>query len=384
MNFESFSILLFLGAIGVLAFIDRKNIEMKYVILIRRTQKGKETIKRLAKKHEKFLTRFADVSIIAAFIVSIVGLLFLFRFPGVRFMFPKVFPGEPSEAVQQNAFFIPIWYWVIAIFVIITPHELSHGLLAAIEKIRINSLGVVLFLIFPGAFVEPDEEQFQKSKPLTKMRVAAVGSMANLVVFVLLMIMVFGLGKLGSVMFDPKGVQFENTIPNTPADDVGLKGVITGINDQEIKDAYDLSEILDSIKPGERIKITTTKGEYELKTIEHPDNASRSYIGIGNISTKLDYTKRFMFLGNPETGANVYIWFTELFGWIAFLDLNVAVANLLPFLPFDGGVIWQALFEKFFKKKQAQKMIMVLSVITYGVLILNLVGGKNILKLFGG
>ena len=38
-------------------------------------------------------------------------------------------------------------------------HEFSHGILARVENVKINSIGLLLFAIIPGAFVEPDEEK---------------------------------------------------------------------------------------------------------------------------------------------------------------------------------------------------------------------------------
>jgi len=379
MNGESISIILFLLTLGILIFLDRKNIELKYGAIIRRTKKGRKIIRKLAKKYERSLKVFSNVSVGLAFIVSIIGFYLLLTIPGVRFMAPKIFPGKPSETVQRYVFFIPLWYWIIAVFVIMTPHELSHGLIAVVEKIKIKSLGVFLFLVFPGAFVEQDEEEFQKSEPLTRMRIASVGSIANLMVFLILMGMFISLIKLWPVIFEENGVEFENTIPGTPADDVNLEGVITRINDHEIRSVYDLSDALSSVKPGERIVIVTTKGEYELNTVKHPENASLPFIGIGNISTRIEYSRQFKSLGNPRTVVNVYEWVLDLLGWIAFLDINVAVANLLPFLPFDGGVIWQSLLEKFLDKKKAKKLTIILSVITYFVLFLKF-NGVNLLR----
>ena len=165
MDFEFLSVIVFFGIIGILIFKDRKNIEFKPLLIIRRTEKGKDKIKNFAKRYRKALNIFANIAVVFAFILSIIGFIYLLKVPGVRFLFPKVFPGEVSEGVSKVALFIPLWYWVIALFIIIFPHELAHGLISVIEKIKISSMGVLLFLIFPGAFVEPDEVQFQKVKP---------------------------------------------------------------------------------------------------------------------------------------------------------------------------------------------------------------------------
>ncbi|PIV68163.1 MAG: hypothetical protein COS07_05135, partial [Candidatus Aenigmarchaeota archaeon CG01_land_8_20_14_3_00_37_9] len=116
------------------------------------------------------------------------------------------------------------------------------------------------------------------------------------------------------------------------------------------------------------------------KTIENPDNSSYSFIGISRVSTKLEYKNGFSPLGDPSKSLIVYSWVSGLLGWIFMLDISIAVANLLPFLPFDGGVIWEGIFEKITKKKDlAKKMIKVLSAVTYALLVINLIG----LKVFG-
>lgn len=94
-----------------------------------------------------------------------------------------VVPAVPIKGLCTHAFCVPFWFWIISIFVIITPHELSHGFLMAAEKIKIKSLGFVWLLVFPGAFVEPDEKQFQKAKPVKRMKIASVGSIANIILF---------------------------------------------------------------------------------------------------------------------------------------------------------------------------------------------------------
>ena len=384
MDFEFLSIIAFFGILAILIFKDRKNIEFKPLLIIRRTEKGKDKIERFAKKYSKILNVFANVAVILGFALSIFGFVYLFTFPSVKFLFPKVFPGEVSEGASKIAFFIPLWYWVIALFVIIFPHELAHGLITVIEKIKITSMGLILFLIFPGAFVEPDEVKFQRSKPRTRMRIASVGSIANIAVMLILVLLIFAWNFLGIIVFQEAGIIFENTIPDTPADDAGMKGVITEINGKEVRDLKDLSDILSDVNPGDTVRVVTTEGEYSFETIENPEDSSQSFMGIGNISIRLDYKYGLTFLGDASKGAAVYSWFGGLFTWVAFLNLNIAIANLLPFLPFDGGVMWQALFEKITKKKKfAKRMITALSIITYCLLVVNLIGIDRITRLLG-
>jgi len=382
-NLEIISIVFFWGLLGILIYKDRKNIDFSLPLITRRTEKGKGRIKKIAKRHIKALKIFSTVSIFLAIILSIAGIILLSQFPGAKLVFPKAFPGEASEAVQQYVFFVPLWYWIISIFVITIFHELSHALVAITEKIKIKSMGAFLLLVFPGAFVEMDEKQFRKSKPSTRMKIAAVGSIGNVVVFLFLVLLIFFVGLVGSALFETNGVNFENTIQETPAHDIDLSGTIIKINSESVVDIYQFDGILASITPGENITITTSEGVYNLTTSPHPNNESKSYIGIGSVSTNLDYSEKFSFLGNPKISVSIFFWLSQLLFWVAFIDINVAVANLLPFLPFDGGILWNAIFEKFLNKKAANIITILLSFLTYSLLILNLVGIDRILSLIG-
>ena len=386
MNFESLSIVLFLTVLGVLVIMDRKNIEFKFFMITRRTKKGKNKIREIGLRHAKAFKVYASIAIIVAIIASLVGMGFLLKNltlgePGVKFLLPKIFPGEPSEGVQKHVAFIPLWYWIITIFIIIVPHELSHGFVAAAEKIRIKSLGLILFLIFPGAFVEPDEDQFRKSRPSTRMKVAAVGSFANFLVFLLLLGVIFGMSVIVPKIFVANGVVFSQTIAGMPAAAVGLRGVLTAKQGQEVRSVDDLSEILASAAPGTEIDIRTTEGLFTVKTVENPDLEGQSFIGVSDVSTKLIYRDSFRSLGNPETGARIFFWFFNLFNGAAFVDINIAIANLSPLLPWDGGLIYQALLEKVFRKDVANKVIVGLSIFTFAVLILNIIGMGKIISL---
>jgi membrane-associated protease RseP (regulator of RpoE activity) len=248
MDVEFLSIIALFGILGTIIFIDRKNIEFG-IVFIRRTKKGKEWIKRFAEKHRKFFKFFGNVSILMAFLLSVFGFYYLFQWTGVRLILPKVFPGEVSEGVERVVFFMPLWYWVIGLFVIIVPHELFHGFLFALEKIKIKSTGLLLFLIFPGGFVEPDEEQFKNSKPITRMRVAAVGSITNVCIFILLLFL--GL-FLTNLFYEEKGmIVFPINNTSYPAKQTNLTGIITEINGNQIRNVGDFQMVIENQEPGD-------------------------------------------------------------------------------------------------------------------------------------
>jgi len=388
MNLEVLSIIVFFIGIAIVAYFDRKKIEFKKGVLYRRTKRGKNKIKQIAVKHKKFFKWFGNASVIIAFIVSIGGLFLLLQMTNMMIQKPEIGPSAklilpkvPVEGVCTHALCVPFWFWIIAIFVIITPHELMHGFLMATEKIRIKSLGLILFLIFPGAFVEPDEKQFQKSKPITRMRVASVGSIANIIVFLVLSGILLFYNFAASQIYETKGVQFEGVIDNTPAQEVGLKGTITEMNSYKINDYYDFASVLSNLTAGDKVNIVTTEGVFSFNAGSHPENETVAFIGISNISTSVEYNQKLSFLGQPNYSLTIYDWINKLFGWVILLNINVAIINLLPFLPFDGGVMWYSLFEKYFKKN-AKVMILGLTFFTYGIIILNVIGIGRIINLF--
>ena len=60
---------------------------------------------------------------------------------------------------------IPLFAGIISLAVLLVVHEFSHGLLARAAKVRLKSIGLLIFSIIPvGAFVEPDERQISKVK----------------------------------------------------------------------------------------------------------------------------------------------------------------------------------------------------------------------------
>ena len=389
MNFEILSILTFFGILATLVIIDRKNIEFG-LILMRRTKKGKKEIKEFAKKHKKFFNIFANVGLVIAILLSILGFFYLFKGTGVKLILPKVFPGEASESVQKFVFFMPLWYWVIGLFIILVPHELSHGFLFALEKIKIKSVGLFLLLIFPGGFVEPDEKQFQKSSPKKRMRIAAVGSIANVCVFILLIILSVLITKC---FYEENGVyvfQINNT--DYPAKQVNLTGIITEIDGNRIRNIQDFEIVLNQVNPGNNIQIKTYEKTYNITLIEHPDRPGKGFIGVSiaspNFLTRITRINPNVFYEVKESYTknqkSVIVWFSGLIDWVSLISIGVAVANLLPFLPFDGGIMWQAIFEKVTKKKEfSKRMIKILSTITYTLLILNLIGFENVLGILG-
>ncbi|MHB8361217.1 MAG: site-2 protease family protein, partial [Thermoplasmataceae archaeon] len=87
---------------------------------------------------------------------------------------------------------IPIGFGLIAFAVSIMVHELFHGITARKHGIKVNSVGIMFFIIPLGAFVEPDEEEINKADPIIKRRIVAAGPAINVVMAMLAFFILVG------------------------------------------------------------------------------------------------------------------------------------------------------------------------------------------------
>lgn len=381
-DFETLSALVFLLILGIVVIIDRKNIEFKYGVMLRRTQKGKELIYKIGKKYKNILKKMGIISIFVAIVASVIAFYLMLNSaysiltkpaqaaPGVRFIIPKI----PSEVACTYALCVPFWYWIIGILIILFSHELMHAFVARAENIKIDSFGFLSLIVLPGAFVEPDEKQLKRSSSLTKLKIFAAGSFGNLMIVLISTILIFASLTVVNAVMTGAGVKFETTEAGTPAYQANLKGTILEVNGEPTKTLTDFIDVLNKSKPGDEITITTTSGVYSLTAISNPDNSTKAYIGIKNVETDLVYSGLLTGLGevSPLT-IGVIDWFMNLFAWINFLNLGVGLINLLPLKPLDGGLIYEEIFNVVFKKKFPY-LIKILSIITLSLLVINVLG----------
>jgi len=391
MDLEIFLLIAFVGISLALILKDRKNVEFKYVLLIRRTKRFIKKIDEIVKKYGKAIKIYSLSAIFFSIAASLFGVYMLIQnlyfsithpeeaIPSVGMILPKV-PG--LEYPFPYIIGVPVSYWIISIFTILFSHEFSHALVARKEKIRIKSFGILLFLIFPGAFVEPDEEQIKKSKILTRLKIYSVGSFGNFLNVLVFLIISFLLFKLVLFFLEPVGIEYE-VIEETPASKANLEGTIMSVNEIRTKNIYEFINAMKSVKPGEVVKIKTEYKVYEIKTTNHPDNPELPYIGISFKRNKIEFKEEFNFLGKPSPflidflewlfGSPLFTPFTPgLFSWLIILNLLVGIFNVLPIKPLDGGFMYEAIFEKLFSKDKARKLVNLFSLFIILTILINI------------
>lgn len=382
MNLEILSVFAFFGVMIILVYLDRKNIEFKYGLVIRRTKKGKKLIYQFAEKHRKKLQILGNVGIIVCIAVSIYGFstLFissynvLFKPEQVQQAFAMVLPTVTGVEYPGFAIGVPFWYWIIGVFAVLMAHEPMHGFLARVEKITIKSFGVLLLIALPGAFVEPDEKQIKKLSMLKKMRIYAAGSFGNFILAALLAIIIFlcldPLLFRGAVAYGYLNYTEYNLTEPFPAENLNMTGTILSIDGMNVEDMKSLQEIMSDKLPGQTILIETTKGEYQLTLTKDPKNETRGYMGIFVGDTKV---LREEYRNDPTLSPILHST-TELLVWVLFLNAGIGTANLLPIKPLDGGLMFEEIVKVFFKRKWVDKTVKVVSIFTIILILIALFG----------
>lgn len=375
-------------AIWIIALIFKKRLEkhgvtVEFPILLWKTQRFTGFIDKIGKSHPKFWKYFMNLGSLIAYIsmaivtVTIIYSLFLIKgTSAVSVVLPGVeVPGSPI--------FIPFLSGIIALASIIIVHEFAHGIVARAENIKVKSIGLALFAILPGAFVEPDEEQMKQAKKSSRIRLAAAGSISNYLLAIISLLLVLGISAYAMPgVYEVDGMEVQSIVNNSPADGILTKGVIiNSIDNVKLNSAESYLSTFQHTHPNQTVIINTSKGNYNVKLASNPDNKSRGYLGI----TASEHN-----IINPSVEKQygdllpwIWSWLGELFYIMFLLNLSVGLFNLLPIKPLDGGIMLHNLLSYKLKEETCEDILTFISVfiwlIIIGMLIYGMVTGLNLI-----
>jgi membrane-associated protease RseP (regulator of RpoE activity) len=218
-------------------------------------------------------------------------------------------------------------YILLAIAVLLIPHELAHGIASVLDKVPLKSSGVFMAIFLPGGFVEIDEENLAKRKARTKLRVFAAGSFTNVATWALVLLLLVALFQSS-----PTGVLVTGFTNGSPAQASGMPqwSIITQVNNNTTPDVQHLGAYLASLAPGAIVTVHLSNPSQTLTvtTGKSDNNATRAILGV---KTANYVPLRYQFL--PVT--STYQLLTA-FSWMQLILLGVALVNMLPLFPFDG------------------------------------------------
>ena len=350
--------------------LSTHGVEMNFPVIMWRTQRLRGLISRISNFSPRFWRWYMNLGIVVAFGAMIFITWTLVSTLPTVFDTPSVSIIIPGVEMPGSSIYIPFVYGLIALATVLVVHEFSHGIQSVGEKISIKSIGLLLFAIIPGAFVEPDEDELKNAKRSSRLRVYAAGSIANITLAAIAMILMSLIAMGIPGFFDENGIEIDRIVTDSPSDGILKEGmIIESIDNVKIDNADSYTKIIGSFKPGDNVTVQTDQGTYNVVLGKNPNNESVGFFGI-------QANKHFEMV-NDSLGPIPWILFEllELFQWVAMLNLGIGMFNLLPLKPLDGGYMLEILLSYKMSEEHYKPIVNALSVVMAMIIIFSLVAG---------
>ncbi len=345
LSLDTLSAIAFYVILIAIFIVFRKKIKIIQGIVIGFTTKKFNKFLKKVGSHQKLWKWVGNFAIL----ISILGMIFIsYYLVKVAYLnlhghkmksFGIVLPGIH---IPGSPIYIPFWYGIISIFILVTVHEFSHAIMAFAEKIKIKSVGFGLLLLFPVAFVQPDEKKFEKSKGISRARVAAMGPFANIVLALLAFSLVLALVHFASNSFYVAAYPLNESLNFSEGVRVyEVNGVAVHFPEDVIK----------AIGNSTEVNLVTSEGNFSYKITKSP-----------HVLYKLEANNVFVSI--------IY----QFLNWLENLSLAIGLVNLLPIALLDGGLMLDGLLEKLIKEREIRaKLIFSLTLIFSSLLVFDLI-----------
>ena len=347
--------------------LSTHGVEMNFPVIMWKTQRLRGLISRISNLSPRFWRWYMNIGIVVAFAAMIfITWTLVSTLPSV-FETPSVSIVIPGVEMPGSSIYIPFVYGLIALATVLVVHEFSHGVQAIGEKISIKSIGLLLFAIIPGAFVEPDEDELKNAKRTSRLRVYAAGSIANVTLAIIAMLLVSLIAMGIPTYFDENGIEIDRVVSDSPSDGILKEGmVIESVGNEKINDSESYVNVIGSFKPGDNVSVQTDQGTYSVVLDKNPNNESVGFFGI-------QANKHFELI-NDSLGPIPWVFFEllELFQWIFMLNLGIGLFNLLPMKPLDGGYMLEILLSYRLSEQQYKPIVNALSVVMAMIIIFSI------------
>lgn len=295
---------------------------------------------------------------------------------------------------------------ILGLIALVVIHELGHMLTAKAMGVRVPEFGIgfgpvllkkrlgktmySLRLIQLGGFVKIAGMNDDDTGPDTYPEKAAwrraliifAGPLANLVAAVLILTAIFMAGVPSAT------TEVEEVVPDSLAAEAGVQSgdQIASVNGVEIESWTQFQSALEGRQPGDTVDLAVDRGgereEFSGELVADPENPERAIVGVQPVVTETSYGPlEALWMGVDRT-----VQIIGLFGWfigqlvsgevsfydsvsspigvvgvssdiasqgaqsfatlLALISINLAVFNLLPLLPLDGGHLFFIAAEK--------------------------------------
>ena len=183
--------------------LDRHGFEVRpYYVMFKSTILN-DILLRIGGWHPGFWRILGNMAIVSFFgqVSFLTYLLFqnLYRFLFVPAEANPVMPIIPGVTISMGS--LPLF--LAAAGMVILFHELGHGIMCAVEGIKVKSSAILFAIITFGGAVEPEEESMLAAPMISQLRVFAIGSFVNLLMGVLVNLLFLLLGQgISGILLD--------------------------------------------------------------------------------------------------------------------------------------------------------------------------------------
>jgi len=365
--------------------LEKYGFELKAYSLVYKNKGVNDTLIKVLGRTKRSVKVFADLSVIAGFIMMGFAFYFLLNNVSNYFVAQSNF-SELTVLIPGVTLTSPeaITYFLLSIPIVLVMHEGAHGIVAALEKIKIKTGGFAIFIAMFAGFVEPDEEEFEKAKKISKLRVIGAGATSNVLFAIVLGIIMltnpvfgmiiesiplFGEPILNTFYELSSGVLILSTMENSGAEQAGLLGndIITSINDIPIRGPADFP-ILD---PGDTATVSILRDgqemEFGVEIMSSPDDPERGLIGIMR-DNSIPYKPVMNFIDWSNVDFNISMFLL----WLWMISFFIGIINMLPLPILDGGKFIHTIIDKRFPEKSVNVVMWVIYGFTFALFGLNI------------
>ena len=358
--------------------LEKHGFEIKPYSLTYKNTQVQSALSKMLTRTKRGIRVFADVSVVAGFLMMGFAFWFLLNNLSNFFVEPTEFaeltvliPGVTLTSVSA------ILYFLLSIPIVLIMHEGAHGIVATLEKIKIKTGGFAVFIALFAGFVEPDEKEFDSAKKISRLRVIGAGATSNV-------IFAFALGALlltnpifalilpepflGWFYEAPDGVLIISIMEDSGAEKAGLQAndLIMGVNGVVIVSPFDFQKV--DLKPGDTATITVQRDGQQIQLpveiMPSPDDPERGLIGIIR-DNAMSYKPVLNFIEwNPQVSMFLL--------WLWMISFFIGIINMLPLPILDGGKFIYTIIEKHASERKINAIMWSIYAFTFVLFALNI------------
>jgi len=359
--------------------LEKHGFELKIYSLVYKNQQVQSVLTKILGRTRRGIKVFANVSVVAGFLMMGFAFWFLISNVSKYFVAPTEFSQLtvliPGVTLTSSS---SILYFLLSIPIVLVIHEGAHGIVATLEKIKIKTGGFAIFIAMFAGFVEPDEEEFNKAKKISKLRVIGAGATSN-VIFALALGLILLTNPffamvvpepLLSTFYDlPDGVLVLSIIENSGAERAGLlaNDIITSINGIQILSPLDFQKT--ELIPGEIAKVSILRDgqtlQFPVEVIPSPEDPERGLIGIIR-DNSFAYKPVLNFIEWKDPGVSMFLL------WLWMISFFIGIINMLPLPILDGGKFIHTIIDKKISDKAVNTTMWGIYAFTFALFGLNI------------